>query len=60
MSAWEEQALQLLYYGEIDCHKLEDKAMGAFRNLLQYSKIERRTGYALHILELIVEYNVGN
>ena len=34
--------------------------MDAFRNLLQHSKIERRTGYALHILELIVDYNIGN
>ena len=39
---------------------MEPKAIDAFKNIMRHSKIERRTGYALHILEMIVDHNIGN
>ena len=53
--------MQLLYYGEYsDLHLIEDQAMESFNNVLKHSKIEHRITCALHMLEIIVEYNVGH
>ena len=59
---WQEQTLNLLYYGEaeINLTDLEAKAFDAFESLLKQAKLERRLRIVSILLERIVEYNIAH
>ena len=59
---WQEQTLNLLYYGEPEDNmsELEARAMDAFEGILKEAKLERRLRIVSILLERIVEYNIAH